>query len=101
MPKPQIEIPRESLTTFCSKWKVRELSLFGSALRDDFCADSDIDILVSFQEDAGWSLFDWADMTDELKAIFGRQVDLVEKEALKNPFRRHAILTGREVLYAA
>jgi predicted nucleotidyltransferase len=52
-------------------------------------------------DDAEWGLFDFVDMIDELKAIFGRKVDLVEKDSLRNPFRRQAILTGNEVIYAA
>jgi hypothetical protein len=98
---PQITIDRDRIQAFCSKWKVSELSVFGSALREDFRSDSDVDVLVSFAPDANWSLYDWADIEDELKAIFGREVDLVEKEGLRNPFRRHAILTAREVIYAA
>ena len=77
------------------------MALFGSVLSDDFRPDSDIDVLVSFMEDAGWGLFDFVDMIDELKTIFGRNVDLVEKDSLRNPFRRQAILTGNEVIYAA
>lgn len=99
--KTQINVDKSQITEFCLKWRIREFSLFGSALRDDFRPDSDVDVLVSFAADAQWSLFDIVQMQDELKAIFGREVDLVEKEALRNPFRRRAILSGREVLYAA
>jgi len=56
---------------------------------------------VELVPDAPWSLFEWVDMSDALKAIFGREVDLVEKSAITNPFRRKAILGNREVLYAA
>lgn len=77
------------------------MSLFGSALRIDFDAESDVDILVSFFEDARWSLFDWVDMIEELKEITGREVDLVERESLRNPFRRNAILNNMETIYAA
>ena len=76
------------------------MSLFGSVLRDDFKSDSDIDVLVTFSPEAQWSLWDFPQMQDELKAIFGREVDIVEKDALKNPFRRHSILTTRQVVYA-
>ena len=76
------------------------MSLFGSVLRDDFKPDSDIDVLVTFSPEAQWSLWDFPQMQDELKAIFGREVDIVEKDALKNPFRRHSILTTRQVVYA-
>jgi len=89
------------LTAFCHKWKVRELSVFGSALRDDFGPDSDVDILVSFDPAADWSLLDLVVMREELSALVGRDVDLVEQEALKNPYRRAAILHSKRVLYAA
>ena len=78
-------------------WVFLELAV----LRDDFGPDSDVDVLVSFAPDAPWSLFDLVDMRDELKAILSREVDLVEKDALRNPFRRQAILAHREVVYAA
>ena len=99
--KTQINVDKRLITEFYLKWRIREFSVFGSALRDDFRPDSDVDVLVSFAADAPWSLFDIVQMQNELKAIFGREVDLVEKEALRNPFRRRAILSGREVLYAA
>ncbi len=76
------------------------MAVFGSVLRDDFRPDSDVDILVSFTDDADWSLYDWVDMQEELHGIIGRQVDLVEKKGLHNPFRRHAILTTKQVIYA-
>jgi hypothetical protein len=69
-------------------------------LREDFGPGSDVDVLVSFEEDATWSLFDLVEMKAELGEIFGRDVDLVEKGSLRNPFRRHAIMSGREVIYA-
>jgi predicted nucleotidyltransferase len=59
-----------------------------------------VDVLVSFDPDIPWSLFDWIDMIDELKEIFGREVDLVEKSGLRNPFRRREILQNRQVVYA-
>jgi predicted nucleotidyltransferase len=97
----QINLPREMIVEFCRRWKVTEFSLFGSVLRDDFRPDSDVDVLVSLAPDAHRSLYEWVDMIEELKRIFGRKVDLVEKEALRNPFRRHHILHNREVIYAA
>ena len=101
MTKAAIKIPTEQIASFCHKWKVRELSLFGSVLSHDFRPDSDVDVLVEFEGNAPWSLFDLVDMNEELHLIFGRQVDLVEKAGLRNPFRRHAILNSREVVYAA
>lgn len=93
-------VDKARIIAFCRKWKVREFSLFGSFVREDFDTDSDIDVLVSFEEGAPWSLLDLVEMKDELEAIFERDVDLVEKEAIRNPYRRHSILTTREILYA-
>jgi len=94
-----IEIPKEKIAEFCRKWKIVEFSLFGSILRKDFGPESDVDVLVKFAENPGWGLFDLVEMEEELKALFGRTVDLVEKAGLRNPFRRHSILTTREVIY--
>ncbi len=96
-----IQLDQKQISGFCRKWKIEEFALFGSVLRDDFGPDSDVDVVVTFEPDAPWSLFEWGDMTDELKGIFGREVHLVEKAGLRNPFRRHAILTNKEVVYAA
>jgi len=92
---------QQQLAEICRRWEITELNLFGSVLRDDFRPDSDIDVLVSFAPDAGWSLLDIVRLTEELEEVFGRKVDLVEKEALRNPFRRHEILSHREIIYAA
>jgi hypothetical protein len=96
-----IEIPQEKIEAFCRKWKVKEFALFGSVLRDDFRPDSDVDVLVTLEENWPWSLYEWVDMIEELKVLFGREVDLVEKTAIRNPFRRHSILSSYQVLYAA
>lgn len=86
---------------FCRKWRVVEFALFGSVLRDDFTPNSDVDVLLTFQPNAPWDLWDMVDMREELKEIFGREVDLVEKAALKNPFRKKEILENMKVIYAA
>jgi predicted nucleotidyltransferase len=85
---------------FCRKWKIKELALFGSVLRADFRADSDVDVLATFTSDAQWSLFDVVRMREELSNLLGREVDLVEPTGLRNPFRRGEILATREVIYA-
>ena len=100
----QIELPRGKIAEFCKKWKIHEFSFFGSVLRDDFRPDSDIDILVTFEEDARHTLFDLVHMQDELKQIFGRDVDLVSRrgiESSRNHIRRDAILNSAEAIYAA
>ncbi|MFO0903692.1 MAG: nucleotidyltransferase domain-containing protein [Pirellulales bacterium] len=92
-------IPSDQVAEFARHWKIHELALFGSVLRDDFDSDSDVDVLVSFDPTASWSLWDLTTMEDELAAIIGRKVDMVEKEGLRNPFRRHHILNSRKVIY--
>ena len=96
-----IDISEERLSELCQKWKVKELSLFGSVLRDDFGPGSDIDVLVTFKPDAPWSLWDMMEMKEELEVLFGRTIDLVEKEALRNPWRKREILNTYKVVYAA
>jgi predicted nucleotidyltransferase len=96
-----LQIPRETVAEFCRRWQIKELSVFGSAFGADFRSDSDVDVLVVFQDNAEWDLFDHMKAEAELKQIFGRDVDLVEKGAIRNPFRRHHILNNREVIYAA
>ena len=95
------DIPHGEIGEFCRRWRITELALFGSILRSDFRADSDVDVLVTFAADAMWSLFDLVEMRDELRELFGREVDLVEGAALRNPYRRHAILREKEVIFAA
>jgi predicted nucleotidyltransferase len=97
----RILLPMDRIAEFCRRWKVVEFSLFGSVLCDDFRPDSDVDVLVTFAPDAEVSLWDWGAMQDELGAIFGRQVDLVERGAITNPFRHYAILHDYEVVYDA
>jgi len=97
----QIDIPKEKIVEFCRRWRVKELGIFGSALGDGFRSDSDVDVLVVFRDDAKWNLFDHMKAEEELKQVFGREVDLVEKKAIRNPFRRHHILSNCEVIYAA
>lgn len=98
---PNVCLDRDALTAFCQKWRIQELSVFGSALRGDFGPQSDLDFLVSFYPDAPWDLWDLVNLRDELVTITGREVDVVNKDALRNPYRRKAILSKREVIHAA
>jgi uncharacterized protein len=103
MSRHRLTIPRKKIAEFCRHRKVLEFSLFGSILREDFRPDSDVDVLVTFAPDAKVSLFDLVDMQDELKAIFKREVDLIEKQAIlesKNYIRRKSILENTRVVYA-
>ena len=96
-----IDISESRLAELCRKWKVTELSLFGSILRDDFGPESDVDVLVVFLADVPWSMWDLMDMREELRNLFGRTVRLVEKEALRNPFRRNEIIENHKAVCAA
>ena len=96
-----VEISEQGIAEFCRKWRITEFALFGSVLRPDIRPDSDIDVLITFGRDAPWSLWDMNDLSDELRQLLGREVDVVSKRALENPFRRHEILTTRRVIYAA
>ena len=100
----KIDIPLPVIADFCRRWKITELAVFGSALRDDFRPDSDIDFLVTFAPDAQWSLFDHMAAEQELAEIVGRKVDLVSRTAIEgshNWIRRKAILASAQVVYAA
>lgn len=97
----RVELDADTVATFCRKWRIRELSIFGSALRDDFGPESDLDFLVSFEPGVSLNLSDLLDMKEELESLYGRPVDLVEKEMLRNPWRRYEILRTRQVIYAA
>jgi predicted nucleotidyltransferase len=101
MIKTGIPIPRKKINEFCRRWKVTEFSLFGSVLREDFRPDSDVDVLVTFAPDAKVSLFDLVDMKIELEEVFKRPVDVVEKDALRNPYRKREILSTAQMIYAA
>ncbi|HAF14340.1 MAG TPA: DNA polymerase subunit beta [Blastocatellia bacterium] len=97
----RIAASSDNVVSFCRKWKITELSLFGSVLREDFRPDSDIDVLVTFVPEARWSLLDLSRMHDELSGILGRNVDLVDIKGLRNPFRRREILATKEIFYAS
>ena len=100
----KLSIPRDQLVEFCRRWKISELSLFGSALRDDFRPDSDVDVLVSFTPGVSWRFDDYLAMKEELEGLFGRAVDLVERrlvETSENYIRRKHILSHLEPLYVA
>jgi predicted nucleotidyltransferase len=99
-----IPLPRDVIEAFCRRWKIAELALFGSILRDDFGPDSDIDFLVTCAPDAGWSLMDLVGMEYELEDLLGRKVDLISRRGIersRNWIRREEILSTARVYYAA
>lgn len=99
-----LDLPQDRIAAFCKRWQVRELSMFGSALRGELRPDSDIDLLIAFQPEATWGLLDHAQMTQELTDILGREVDLVSRRGVErshNIIRRRAILNSAEPVYVA
>ena len=101
---PQVSIPKNALAAFCRKHGIRRLSIFGSALREDFGSESDIDVLVEFEEGQAPGLFGLAGMELELSELFGRDVDLMTREEVeesRNYIRRESILASTEVVYGA
>jgi predicted nucleotidyltransferase len=100
-----LDLDRAAIESYCRKWRITELSLFGSVLRPgEFRDDSDVDVLVTFENAARWTLFDLVRMQDELKTIVGREVDLVEKVAVErspNYIRRRHILENQRTFYVA
>lgn len=91
----------DALPDLARRWKLREVAVFGSIARGDDTPESDLDLLVTFEDGALWSLLDLATLKVELEDLTGRRVDLVERAALANPYRRRAILRDARTLYAA
>lgn len=93
----KIDLPNEKIVQFCNRNHIRKLSMFGSALREDFRQDSDIDILVEFEPGhvPGLAFFS---MQDELSEIIGHNVDLNTPNFL-SPYFRDEVLKEAEVLY--
>lgn len=104
MPTPSIELPLKQLAAFCRRWNIAKLEVFGSAVRNDFRPDSDVDFLATFTPGVERSLLDHVEMQNGLRAVVGREVDLVSRQAVeksRNWIRRRQILDSAEVLYAA
>lgn len=98
----KIQIPLDKIESFCKKWNVSELALFGSALRSDFNINtSDLDFMITFSPGTNWG-WEIVTMKDELELIFQRPVDLITKKAVeksKNPYRKKEILEFCQVIY--
>jgi hypothetical protein len=90
----------EAIGNVCRRYGVRELAIFGSALRDEFGVESDVDFLVEFDPQARIGLIAFAGLQEELTNIIGRKVDVVSKKGLK-PVIRDAVLASAEIVYAA
>lgn len=104
--KPQglrVDLPFDRIEEFCRRWRVVELAVFGSALRDDFGAGSDVDFLYSFAPGTHWG---WAivDMEDDLRRIVGRPIDLISRKAVERSAgsgRNRTIIESARTIYVA
>ncbi|MDX2096211.1 MAG: nucleotidyltransferase family protein [Leptolyngbyaceae cyanobacterium bins.59] len=100
----KIQLPHPELAAFCQKWKIKEMSFFGSVLREDFRSDSDIDIIVNFEDNSTWGILELVRMKRELKTLLGREVDLITKKSIEqshNWIRRQEILGTAQIVYVA
>lgn len=100
----KIGVPQEDIEAFCRRHRIRRLSLFGSVLREDFGPDSDVDVLVDFDQGIDLGLVEIVSMERELSEILGRKVDLVDREEVRrsgNYIRRRHILSTAETVYVA
>jgi hypothetical protein len=96
-------LPVQPIAEFCRRWGIARLEVFGSALRDDFNPNSDVDFLATYVPQARWSLLDRVRMKLELEDLLGRKVDLLNRRALENPRCRHraaTLLAHTQTLYA-
>jgi uncharacterized protein len=108
MPQPQVvdrlHVSTGDLAAFCRRWHIAKLEVFGSVVRDDFRAESDVDFLVSFEPDRGPAGFDWFQLKEELSELVGRKVDLVDRrlvERSRNLYRRQHILSEATPVHGA
>jgi uncharacterized protein len=98
-----VAIAFDTIATFCDRWQVSELAIFGSILRPEFHANSDVDFLVEFIPTSNWGLLDHAKMQIELEEMLHRKVDLISRRAIEhssNWIRRQEILSTARVIYA-
>jgi uncharacterized protein len=96
-----ISLTINDIEDLVKKYDIKEIAIFGSSIRDDFNENSDIDLLIEFNNSENISLFDIIDIQDYFRSITKRQIDIVEPSGLKNPYRRDSILRNKEPLYVA
>ena len=96
----KMHVDGAALAEVCRRYSVKELSLFGSAVRGAMRPESDIDMMVEFEPGARVGLIKFESLAEELEALAGRRVDLVTKRGLK-PWVRPAVLKDARVIYAA
>ena len=101
MKLPKLEINENKVKEIASSYKILELYIFGSALRQDFNDKSDIDLLIKLSKGSGYSIFELIEIKEKFEKLFNRKIDLVEMEGLRNPYRKKEILSTAKKIYAA
>lgn len=96
-----ISLTQIDILTLVKRYNIKEISIFGSSIRDDFYENSDIDLLIEFNDSKSISLFDIIDIQEYFGNLTNRAIDIVEPAGLINPYRREAILKSKEPLYVA
>ncbi len=99
----RLGVTEGQIVDFCRRWHIIELAIFGSAARDEMRPDSDVDVMVEYAPGTylGPWMHDFFDAREELERLFGREVDLMKKGPIPNPYRRASIMRDLTVLYAA
>ncbi len=103
-PPQNFPLTQKEVVKFCQKWQVTEFALFGSILSDDFTANSDVDVLITFAPQSRRSLFDLVQMRTELKQLLGRKVDVLTRKSVEqshNWLRKQNILNSARVIYVS
>jgi predicted nucleotidyltransferase len=99
-----ISVNRDALASICKKWGIGSVAIFGSAIRDDYSPQSDIDLLIEYLPGVRHSLFEYGSMNEDFSQVFGRTVDLIHAEGIRrsrNPIRREHILRSAKPFYNA
>lgn len=100
----ELKLSQDELNNICKKYLIKELLLFGSVNTDKFNDESDIDLLVTFEDNTNYSLFDVVRIQESFEKFFNRSVDLISKKAIqqsRNTFRRESILNNAKVIYVS
>ena len=91
----------EQVLALCKKYKVKTMYVFGSILTHRFNENSDVDLLVNFSNDIDYLSYadNILDLYAELKSLFGRDIDLVDESAIKNPYFKKEIERTKQLIY--
>lgn len=95
-----IELNMNKIVALCKKYKVNRLFVFGSVLTDKFNSESDVDMIVDFKKEEVGDYFDnYFDFKYSLQDLFGRDVDLIEEQTIKNPYFKSNVESTRQLIY--